>query len=199
MIYAETAQNLRYLLQIVGAATIHQLIVFFRDEAPPHEIKYHAKNLVRRGDADYNDRTGVLTWHRHEQFSPHAIKQRIEAFWVVAYYGSRAVKDIDSLKFPLQIEMILYAEDDEDADEPGLEVYDIAVCKTTSDGTIAARALQRYQIEGVPDEVVHLVIVPDAETGKKMIEHYGFDSWISLQKSHDPVNNIDLFIPEFHE
>lgn len=199
MIYAETSQNLRYLLQMVGAVTINQLIVFFRDEASPLEIKYYASNLVKRGDADYDERTGTLVWHKYEKFSPSIVRSKVEAFWVVAYFGSKAVKDVDSLKFPLQIEMILCAEGDEDTDEPGLEVYDIAVCKTTTDGTIAARALQSHRIEGVPDEVVHLVIVQDAEIGKKMVERYGFDCYILLKKSRDTTNEIDVFIPEFSE
>lgn len=184
---------------MVGAVTIDQLIVFFRDEASPLEIKYHASNLVKRGDADYDERTRTLTWHRYERFSPFVVRSKVEAFWVVAYFGSRAVKDLDSLKFPLQLEMILCSEGDEDTDKPKLEVYDIAVCKTTTDGTIAARVLQRSRIEGVPDEVVHLVVVQDAEIGKKMVERYGFDCYIILKKSRDTTNDIDVFVPEFSE
>lgn len=199
MLYAKTEYNLRYLLQVVGAVTIDQLILFFRDEAPPWEVKYHARALIFRGDADFDERTGTLTWHRSPPLARDTIRSRVESFWVVAYFGSKTVKDLDSLKFPLQLEMILCSAGDEDSEEPKYEVYDVAVCKTITDGTIAARALQRARIEGVPDEVVHIVIVQDAEIGKQMVERFGFDCYVILKKSHDTKNDIDIYIPEFSE
>lgn len=195
MLFEETIKNMRYLLREITVATPEQLILFFRDEADSRQVMEFIWSLKRRGEVDYDVQTGLVFWHKKLGLKEYAMKERIRAFWVVAYFGSIAVRDISVIKQPLTFEVLLNSA--KEGGEIEVEVYDIAICNTTLEALAIARAIDRNKLKDIPDEVVHIVIVPDEEMGERLAP-YGFDTYVTLHKATIQENQALILTPEFH-
>lgn len=191
MIYLNPVDNLRYIIRQVGVVTVDQLIAFFAEELYKDKLRYYLDRLEKLGEIDLDPDTGYVHWHRNAPLKDEIQKRIVKAFWIVVYFGNRAVRDVNLMKMPFYLEVILQSKEKS-------EVYDIAICNSTMDGTIASRQMQSAQLPDVEDEVVHLVIVPDEDIGQRL-EPYGFDSFITFEKVRNEELGVTILSPIFTE
>lgn len=195
MRYIEPIRNIESLLREIDVVGIDQLFLFFRDEMIPKTVLNYVRQMAKDGLVDYDKKRGIVSRHNAKYFlSEGRLNSKLKAFWIVAYFGSQAVLDVVSLKPPFVFEMLVKGQ----AEKDSIEIYDIVICNTTTEATLAARILQRNAIKDVPDEVVHLCIVPDEEIGNRL-EPYGFDAFVTMKVENDDELNLKKVVPIFHE
>lgn len=182
-------ENVRQIIREATVVEIGQLMYFFRNDIRPPKLEFYINWLNRRGEVQYDVESGLVRWYHNAMIEKEYVRKFLKAFWVIAYLGSENVDSIHAMQSPFCYEIILNTED-------GSLVYDIAVCNNTRDGFAAAREMQRLQIKGVPDDCVHLVLVPDKTIGDTM-EPYGFDSYVTLKRYKDRRLSQAVMQPEF--
>ena len=182
-------ENVRQIIRDVPVVEMRQLILFFHEEIPANTVEFYVKWLAQLGEVQYEEESGLIKWHHAPMMQSRYVHYFLRSFWIVAYFGSKAVDAVHAMRFPFTYEIILNL-------ETGAETYDIAICNNSNDAHTAAKELQRMQISGVPDETVHLLLVPDKRIGESM-RAYGFDSYVTLKKQTDPNLSLRIEIPKF--
>lgn len=189
MIYLNPLDNVRQIIRDVGTVSFDQLAVLFSDVITPQILFSYVAWLAKLGEVDYDQRNRRVYWHYAPELTEEMARRLMKAFWIVSYFGSKSVQSVSLMKPPFYLEVIL-------AIDGATEAYDIAICNSTMEAAVAARQLQRMRIANTPDEVVHLVVVPDSDIGNKL-DPYGFDSFVTLQSVNDASCGMVKFVPQF--
>lgn len=175
MLYESTPDNMTALVRTVGYISKEQMLRFFRDVDDPVRNDYFIKQLWKNRLFDIDDAKGIISWHMGPKINEREIKRRIRAFWVIASFKSKNIRDVILLSYPFQFMFVTHNN----------EVYDIAVLSSKEEATVAQRKLSMWRVEGVEDDVNHIAIVGTEAFGKTL-EPYGFDSYCVLDRSYKP-------------
>lgn len=193
MRFADPIRSVEYVIRQVGQIKVEQLLWFFRGEYKSDSVKACVNLLVKRGVIDYDVDRSIVTPHNIRKcYKQEYLTRRMEAFWTLAYFGSNAVLEFKPIGYFLVFEVILST----DNTEKPVMVYDVSVCNTKQEAGIASREIRSRQFENEPDDVVHLVVVPDEDIGERMV-NYEFDSFIVLREMQSPNGQYSYLSPEF--
>lgn len=175
MLYEATPENLRSLVRTANTLEREQVIRFFSDAVDGFNVPYYINQAIAKRVFDYDEAKDTIRWHTAPKITDSEIKNRIRAFWIIASFRSRNVREINLMPYPSQFLFITHEN----------EVYDLTVCYSKMDANLAARNRKLYQFEGVEDEVNHIAIVPNEVVGKD-IAPFGFDSFCVYDQDHVP-------------
>ena len=175
MLYEATPDNLRLVVRTAGTLLRDQLLRFFSDTDDSLNVEYYIKELAAQRIFDYDDGKETVSWHTASRVTEAVAQARIQAFWIIASFRSRAVKEIVLLPYPSQFLFLTHTND----------VYDISCCTGTTDAMLVKRARQATICEGVEDEVNHIALVTSERVGRQL-GAYGFDSYCVLDGNCKP-------------
>lgn len=169
MLYEYVFQNILSLLQGVGTLQGDQIITLFSSELSAAGVQRILTDLVLKNVLRYDAYTDQYSFYAAPKIKGNVLKRRIDAFWVIANWGSENIISIDLLEYPSQYSVI-------DTDN---KCHDITVCATEQDANSAMKKIKRYMINGRPDEVNHIAVVYDDTVGKQL-QQFGFDSYAMI-------------------
>ncbi len=175
MIYEATIDNLVMLLKTVGELNRDQLLRFFRNAHDSRNVDFYITQLCKDRVLDYDEARNRVRFHKAPKIKDVEISKRIQAFWIIASFGSENVREVALLEYPSQFIFITHDN----------EVYDLTVCLTRSDAQMAVRYRKSCMIEGMPDDINHIAIVNTIEEGEAL-SAYGFDSYCILDSTKAP-------------
>lgn len=176
MLYESTPNNMIAMVRSVGYVGRDQLVRFFSDVADSVRIEYYIKQLGKSRLFDIDEAKNIISWHMGPKINEREIKRRIRAFWVIASsFRSEGIRDVTLLPYPSQFMFVTHKN----------EVYDLTVLSSKEEATVAQRKHSMWKIDGVEDDVNHIVIV-DSEALGKSLDAYGFDSYCVLDRSYKP-------------
>lgn len=182
MIYDATVDNLQMLMRACIVLERNQIYRFFSAKHDQSRIDFFLDFLIRERVLDADETKKNRIW-LHRQARPISrpkeaqIAARIKAFWVIASFGCDNIADIALLDYPAQFMFITSNND----------IYDLTVCDNARVASVAAhkRALYSLRDEHYEDDVNHIAIVNDRETGLEIAD-YGFDSFCVLDGNKVP-------------
>lgn len=175
MLYEQTPVNLEMLVREIGIVKREQLVRFFSDVESEKRINYYIKVMIENHQFLYDKDRDLIQWHTTPKQILEEREKRIEAFWIPVSFRSTNVKEIIVLHYPFQFMMITH--DD--------EIYDIAVCYDSSTAYVARRRIEMSMLPEIEDEVNHILLTNEEETGNKLGK-YGFDSFCILDEKNEP-------------
>lgn len=175
MIYESTPHNIIGLLSSVECASRDQLVKFFSDASDAPNVEYYLEQLTKNRILNYDEAKKRYSLHNGPMLKEPVIQNRIKAFWVIAAIMSNGITDVSLMPYPSQF-MFITVEN---------EVYDLTVCASKTDALVAAKKLRMWQLEGVEDEVNHVLIVDSEDMGRELGE-YGFDFYCVIDRNHKP-------------
>lgn len=181
MIYTYTNHNLISLMQDIGYADREQLVDFFSDTMPANRVGALIDRYVEDKFFDYEESKKRVKYSAAPEMEEEIIRRRIKAFRVLSNWGSTQIQQIYVLRYPMQYMIIT----------PDNIVFDVTVCDSLNEAHVAAKLWNVSAVKNVPDDVNHIGIVPDHETGKKLGE-YGFDSYGILDAFGRGINYYPL-------
>ena len=174
MLYEYVHQNILTLLQRVGTLQRKQIITLFKSELSASGVQRILNSYVQCNEFKYDPGKDRYSFHSAPKVNEVVLSRRIDAFWVIANWGSENIISIDLLEYPSQYSVI-------DTDN---KCYDITVCATEQDGELAMQKRLRYMIAGRPDDVIHIAVVYFDPVGENL-RQFGFDSYATI----DPVTH----------
>ena len=175
MLYEQTIDNLTALIRELGVVKHQQLLNFFSDSVTVKELNYYLQMLMRYHMILYDKQTKIIQWHCAPKRRQEEQDRRIESFWIPVSFQSKNIKEIISLAYPFQLLFITHED----------EIYDVASCNDTGTAQICKLRMAMASQEGLEDEVNHILLTNNEETGKKLCG-YGFDSFCVLDEKKRP-------------
>ena len=175
MLYEATPDNLRLVVRTAGTLLREQICRFFSDTDDSLNVEYYIKELTAQRIFDFEEEKDTVSWHTAPRVNETSVQARIQAFWIIASFRSRAVKEIVLLPYPSQFLFLTHTND----------VYDISVCTGTTDAMLVKRMRQATVCDGVEDEVNHIALVSSDRVGRQL-GAYGFDSYCTLDGNRKP-------------
>lgn len=182
MIYEATVDNIQALMRACIVLERPQIYRFFASHHSQERLDFFLDFLVKERVLDADEQKRNRIW-LHRQARPISrpkesqIAARIKAFWVIASFGCDRIMDISLLEYPAQFIFVTNTN----------EIYDLTVCDSKDMAVVAAhkRALYAMRDKKYDDDVNHIAIVNDRETGLS-IGDYGFDSFCILDGNKSP-------------
>ena len=177
MIYTYTQYNMLALMQKVGSLQREQILRFFSDEMSESRLQYLLDKFVINNYLKYDPVKERYRYHASPDIEPITEQKRINAFWVLANWGSNQIIQVDLMEYPLQYSVI------------SIEniCYDITVCYSEAEAQMARRYWDLHSAKDIPDDVNHIAVVPWKDLGDKLGK-YGFDSYCVINPSSYTVN-----------
>ena len=177
MEFLSTRNCLEQVMRTMGTLEVAQIERFFRNAPDVGNLSLYLSRYIGYKIFDYtNDAKTRVTYHSFPAIKQDDINRRITAFWILASFGYDNIREISLLKYPSQIMFI--SEDN--------ECYDSTVCTCREDASFAAKARERMQVKGIPDDVNHIAIVRNESLGREVLK-YGFDSFCILDEDKEPI------------
>ena len=176
MLYESTPNNITAFMHAVGVANKEQILKFFSDVPDAINIEYYLEQLVKNRLLDYDEYKKLYSWHAMAQINDAEKRLRIHALWVIVSFRSNQIREISVLLYPSQFLFVTHEN----------EVYDITVCYSKTDASLAARKLRMSRIEGVEDDINHIAVVNSDVLGVEIGAYGIFDSYCILDKAHKP-------------
>lgn len=162
-------------MRAMGTLRIDQLAMYFRAADDAQKLAFYIKELVDYHVLIYDKGTNEVTYRDSLHMNRDTVIRKIIAFWIPAYMGYDKIRELYSLRHPAQILFITEAN----------EVYDISVCVTADEGAFSSYARQLTLLSDVSDNVNHIAVVQNHETGKQILK-YDFDSYCIIGEDKTP-------------
>ena len=102
MLYEATPDNLRLVVRTAGTLLREQICRFFSDTDDSLNVEYYIKELTAQRIFDFEEEKDTVSWHTAPRANEASVQARIQAFWIIASFRSRAVKEIVLLPYPSQ-------------------------------------------------------------------------------------------------
>ncbi len=185
MEFESTIMCMQDIINNMCTLGVDQLKWFFRNANDAFNLDYYIQTLISSPLYDFNKVKNRISYHLAPKYKDNVIDRYILAFWVVAYFGYEAVREVQLLKYPSQILFITEDDDEFQEGESKNEVYDVTVCTTEMEASVAYQNRQLYAIDGVKDEVNHIAMVTNHDIGKAVMK-YGFDCYCMLDADKIP-------------
>lgn len=193
MFFESTMANIHYLIDNVFVVSKEQLDVFFLDTVDSENVEFYTNQLIdqkfltlqsnrnflikkdfAKEKTEYN-RTYIKTTSVYP-ISSSFFDDIVKIFWCVAYCKSSQIKDV--FTFSIDPAQIMFVTTDGD-------LYDVTMCSSLTKAHYASIKRKAFQVPGVEDDVCHIALVNNEETGMQM-KDYGFDLYCILQENNEP-------------
>lgn len=177
MIKTYTVDNILDLMSGVQMAQKEQLEYFFRGELEEPFIGQLLDNMVYDKQLCRSLQYGIyetISRPQDHHFSRDTVMRMLDAFWLIAKWGSINVRYCYTMQYPMQYYVIMM-----DGSE-----YDISIIKTEEDARESMLS-RRYPVGNggepvIPEEdpICHIAIVYTEEMGQELaspLRRFGFD------------------------
>ena len=175
MIYESTVDNFITLIRSASVLSQEQVEHFFRDAVDAVNLPFLISQMAMNRIIDINEATRTIRLHGKPRIKDSEISKRIQAFWVIASFGSENIKEVFSMAYPSQFMFITHDN----------EVYDLTVCWSKMDAQLAVRDRKISIPDGEMDCINHIAVVNSQEGGEALAA-YGFDSFCVLDADKTP-------------
>ena len=175
MIYKSTKTNIIVLLRNLGTLSKEQIQRFFSDTTSIVSINNILNEMTIYNFLRYDDVKERYSYNAsYLKVKDNIIDRRIDAFWVLANYGSSQITQVFVPEYPGTLSFIT-------ADNL---LYDVTVCNSLSAAQLASMVLKTYIGNGI-DNATHIAVVRDRSMEQQLRE-YGYDSYCIIDdKDHD--------------
>ena len=172
--------NLKEIMYRVPAATKEQLVRFLRKEVDTKAAGVLVDTFIHYHRFVYSKDGRYLQRHLAPIRRPETINAFLEAFWIIADFGSTDIKFIIEAEYPTQF--VFTANDD--------SIYDLTFCPSYEIAKLGQIVRGYTQIKDENDIITHLAIVKDKAIVPRLKE-LGYDFFYIIDHSTNTVKMVE--------